>query len=72
MADCNKSEVQKITDDLMRKKGYDLSSLNKTIDESPDYYVIKYMPKDTMGLGGGAEIKVSKKDCKIVDKKLYQ
>ena len=72
MVDCNKSEVQKITDDLMRKKGYDLNSLIIIIDETTDYYIIKYILKDTMSLGGGAEMKILKKDCKIVDGKLYQ
>ena len=70
--DCNKNEAQKTTDNLMLQKGYNLTSLNKTIEESLDYFTIKYMPKDTMSLGGGAVIKISKKDCKIVDGKFYQ
>lgn len=72
MADCNRNEAEKITDDLMHKKGYNLTSLDRAIEESSDVYIIKYFPKDTLSLGGGSEIKISKKDCKIIDQKFYQ
>jgi hypothetical protein len=69
---CDKNQVKKITDDLMRKKGYDITFLNMIIDESLDAYAIKYIPKDTLSLGGGAEVKISKKDCQIIEQKFYQ
>lgn len=71
--ECSKNEVQKITDDIMTKKG-SLQYLNRIIDENfnADFYIIKYMPKDSLSLGGGAEIKVSKKGCTIIDQKFYQ
>lgn len=72
VTNCNKNEVQKIADDLMNKKGYNLTSLNCTIDATPNYYLVNYFLKDTMSLGGGAEIKISKKDCRVIEQKYYQ
>jgi hypothetical protein len=33
---------------------------------------MSYSPKDSMTLGGGTEIKVSKKDCKEIEMTRYQ
>ena len=39
------------------------------IDET-DFYTISYTPHNTSMFGGGIIIKISKKDCKIVDYKI--
>jgi hypothetical protein len=72
ITDCNINDVQNISDGLMHKKGYDLSSLKSKMKELPDCYIISYFPKDSMTLGGGAEIKVSKKECKVIEMARYQ
>ncbi|MDI9340017.1 MAG: hypothetical protein QM534_05535 [Sediminibacterium sp.] len=69
---CNKNQIIKIADDLVQKKGFDTTTLNKTVEEKTNIFVIKYYPKDTLSLGGAPEVKVSKKDCKIIEQKFYQ
>ena len=57
---------------IEKKGGLDLEELNIQIIEDSLYFEIKFYPKDTKVLGGGGLIKISKSDCKIVEKEFYQ
>lgn len=72
VSNCNSSELQKIADSIIQKKGFDLNLLDRYLDETKEYYLVKYSLKDSQSLGGGAEIKFSKKNCNVISKKFYQ
>ena len=81
-ANCAKGEIQKIADDLMNKKRYQLSTLNRTISETAENYVVTYEPNNTrvdsngnliiVAKGGGATITIAKTNCEVVDMQRYQ
>ncbi|WP_461117842.1 hypothetical protein [Spirosoma jeollabukense] len=55
----------------MKKAHKNLGDLTTTVEEDSSYIYIIYRLKTSM-IGGGGEIKVSKTDCQIVDRKYYQ
>ena len=64
--DCNnKNEVVRISDSVMIKTGYNLTFLDRVINENQDSITIEYMLKKKPSCCYGAEIVISKKDCKI-------
>lgn len=69
---CDVDEAEKIADEFMRINGHDLSLYNRTLESKDDSYLIKYSPKDTLVLGGGAEIEIAKTSCKYINYKFYQ
>ena len=69
---CNEIEAGNIADCAMKKYKYEIETLNRTVTELDSVFLIQYMPKDTIMIGGGGEIKVSKERCKILDIKFYQ
>ncbi len=70
---CNQQKAQATTDKLIEKKGnLKVSEMNVKIEKDSLHFVIEYLPKDTMMLGGGGKFKVLKSDCKIVEQKFYQ
>ena len=70
---CNKESAQAITDRVIEKKGsLKVSDMSVKMEEDSLHFVIEYLPKDTMILGGGGKFKVLKSDCKIVEQKFYQ
>lgn len=70
---CNQESAQAITDRVIEKKGsLKVSEMTVTVEEDILHFVIEYLPKDTMILGGGGKFKVLKSDCKIVEQKFYQ
>lgn len=48
------------------------SNYKKTIKETTCCYIVEYWPKDTMVLGGGVKAVICKKNCEIINCKLYQ
>ena len=60
------SKVIEISDNEMLNKGYDLNILKREIMEDSLTYQIKYSIIDTLMLGGGGSIIISKKDLKII------
>jgi hypothetical protein len=71
---CDREEVLKIADSMMKKTGYDLSIYNRTIIEKETFFLIQYnfIQDGIIRIGGGGEITISKETCKIIDKKFYQ
>lgn len=71
--DCSKkNEIGRISDSLMIRGGYKLELLNRRIKENQDSIIVQYLLKDSLSTGGGAEIRISKKDCKIMLMIRYQ
>lgn len=70
---CNQERVLYIADSKMKKSGYKLEMLYRTLIEKDTFFLIQYelMPSPNL-IGGGGEIKVSKTTCKIIEKKFYQ
>ncbi len=56
----------------MIRGGYKLELLNRRIKENQDSIIVQYLLKDSLSTGGGAEIRISKKDCKIMLMIRYQ
>ena len=70
---CNQQNAQVTTDKVIEKKGsLKVIDMNVTVEEDSLHFIIEYLPKDTMILGGGGKFKVLKSDCKIVEQKFYQ
>ncbi|HRP90054.1 MAG TPA: hypothetical protein PKX92_08445 [Edaphocola sp.] len=69
---CDLNEVKSMADCTMKKTGYELEILNREITESDTVFIVQYLPKDTLIRGGGGEIKISKKKCKVIEIKRYQ
>ncbi len=68
----SKENALKIADNIIEKEGYDLSLLKREITEDNSTYTIKYSIKDSLIIGGGAKIILSKKDLKVIEKKFEQ
>jgi hypothetical protein len=58
--------------DKLVKKHLTEFNYKKSIKETTCYYIVEYMPKDAMILGGGIIATVCKENCKIIDYKLFQ
>lgn len=70
--DCNIVKASELADDKMTKMNYKLESLSVSVSEDSIYYHIQYLPVDLKVLGGGAEFKINKDDCKVIDIIRYQ
>ena len=69
---CDLNEVKGIADYAMKKSGYVLEALCREITETDTVFIVRYLPKDSLIRGGGAEIRVLKKKCKVIEIKRYQ
>lgn len=69
---CTKASAIEIADQFMRKRHFKLSYYNKEIVETNNDFRIEYISKDSISLGGRAVLKISKSDCRIVKKILFQ
>lgn len=67
---CNKEYAVQATDRRFKRKGFKMKYYESVVSQDSLYFYIIYQVKE--GYGGGAEFKVSKKDCNIVDQKFYQ
>jgi hypothetical protein len=72
IASCDKETVTAISDKLVKKAGFKLSALKREVTENDSCYQVSYSPVQLNVRGGGAEIKILKKDCKVIEGKLYQ
>lgn len=68
---CTKEQAVTVANHSMKKAHKNLGDLTTTVAEDSSYIYIIYRLKTRM-IGGGGEIKVSKTDCQIVDRKYYQ
>lgn len=70
---CDKENAKSISDGLVENKGsLKVSDMIVKIEEDNLHFVIEYLPKDSMILGGGGKFTILKSDCKIVEQKFYQ
>lgn len=73
ITNCSQKKAKEITREVIEKKGgLKINELQVDLQEDSVYYIIEYLPKDTMLLGGGGKFKVSKSECKIIEIDLYQ
>ena len=71
-SDCYDIEcILKFTNKMVEKRNNDnIDKFEIKIEEEEDFYTINYHRKrlnNSLSKGGGLSIKISKKDCKIVD-----
>jgi hypothetical protein len=72
-SDCiNKDAAIQVSNSLLKNEGKDVSLMNIEVSEKDNQFIIIYTLKDTLSLGGGAEIVINKSNCEIITKKLYQ
>jgi len=73
MVDCiNKDTAIQVANSLLKNEGKNVSLMNIEVSEKDNQFIIIYTLKDTLSLGGGAEIVIDKSDCEIITIKLYQ
>lgn len=68
-SDCyNREFVLKATNKMVEKILNDkIDNYKIKVEEDADFYTVNYLRNDLSSFGGGIWIKISKKDCKIVD-----
>lgn len=72
IASCDKETVTTISDKVVKKAGFKLSTLKREITENDSCFQISYSPIQSNVRGGEAEIKILKKGCRVIEKKFYQ
>ena len=69
---CDQDRAKAVADKLFKKRKYIIENYDTKIIEDSSSFKIVYELSDKLAEGGGAEITISKRDCSIVDQKLYQ
>ena len=72
MESCTSETAKNIADKFLEKKRYDLKDYLSSVEEDGGEFIVNYELKDTMMLGGGMIIKISKETCKVTKTKLFQ
>lgn len=71
--DCNQKNAIEISSKIIEKKGgMKIIDMNIEIEEDSLHFIIEYLPKDNMMLGGGGKFKVLKSDCSVISSEFYQ
>ena len=68
---CSQEFMYEMVDKLVKKNRTEFN-YKKMIKETKCFYIVEYMPKDTMVIGGGIIATICKKECKIISYKLSQ
>lgn len=72
MESCTSEKAKIMSDKFLGKKKFDLKDYYSSIEENEKEFIVTYALKDTMQLGGGAVINISKETCKIIKSELFQ
>lgn len=72
LENCSKEKAMKVADLKVKKGGYKLNTLNRTITVYPVFYDFYYSPKDSNVRGNSAQIFVDKKKCMVIGIRYYQ
>lgn len=69
---CSIEKATEVADLKVKKGGYKLNTLNRTITVYPVFYDFYYSPKDSNVRGNSARIFVDKKKCIVIGIRYYQ
>jgi len=72
LCDCNENKAIQTAMAKFRKKGYELDRYKMKVSEDTFFYKIKFILSDSIMEGGGADFKISKENCKILNQQFYQ
>lgn len=69
---CDYDNALLTANNFFKKEGYIIDYYDCKVIDKKDMFIIKYILNKENMRGGGAELKISKTNCEIIDKVLYQ
>jgi len=71
--DCSTTEnAVRVSNELVKREGFDINNMSIKIQDKDNEFIITYSLKDSLILGGGAEIIINKENCEVISEKLFQ